>query len=97
MGSGQQLTSTKTHQKLFLKEGVAIKTYMQARSFDDYLTRVNWRFTKAETEAMLVRLPNYIEEKRKTIGKSKPFVLIIKPFVVEEEQGSKPEYNTSPF
>ena len=79
------------------KEGVAIKTYMQARSFDDYLTRVNWRFTKAETEAMLVRLPNYIEEKRKTIGKSKPFVLIIKPFVVEEEQGSKPEYNTSPF
>jgi hypothetical protein len=67
------------------------------KSFDDYLVRSNWKHSKEETTALLVRLPNYISEKRKLIGGKKIFVVSIKPYVEEKVEGSKPEYNKSPF
>ena len=61
-----------------------VVTYFRMKSFDDYLVRSNWKHSKEETTALLVRLPNYISEKRKLIGGKKIFVVSIKPYVEEK-------------
>lgn len=72
-------------------------TYFRAKSFDDYLIRANWKHSKEETQGLLVRLPNYLGEKRKVVGKKKINLISIKAYVEEEVERSKPEYNKNPF
>ena len=67
------------------------------KCFDEYLVRSNWKHSKEETTALFVRLPNYISEKRKVIAGRKVSVVTIKPFKEEKVEGSKPDYNKSPF
>ena len=74
-----------------------VVTYFRMKCFDEYLVRSNWKHSKEETTALFVRLPNYISEKRKVIAGRKVSVVTIKPFKEEKVEGSKPDYNKSPF
>ena len=74
-----------------------VVTYFRMKSFDEYLVRSNWKHSKEETTALFVKLPCYISEKRKVIADRKVLVVAIKPFKEEKVEGSKPDYNKSPF
>jgi|TARA_A100000164_G_scaffold377321_1_gene416242 hypothetical protein len=79
------------------KDGKPKTTFLIASDFETYLTRVNWRHSSNDTTAMLVTIPNYIEEKRTLIEGKKHNVISIKPYEVQKVKGSKPNLNKEPF